>query len=70
MEADEASMTSLSQQSEDDFERNKVTHMQIELGLSLFFNLFSSLEAISNAFPKAGIKASAAIDNQSYGHQV
>lgn len=51
MEADEASMTSLSQQSEDDFERNKVIHIQIELGLSLFFNLFSSLEAISNAFP-------------------
>lgn len=36
MEADEASMTSLLQQSEDDFQRNKVADMQIELGLSLF----------------------------------
>lgn len=44
-------MTSLSKQSEDDFERNKVTHLQIELDLSLFVNLFSSLEAIYSAFP-------------------
>lgn len=51
MEADEASMTSPSQECEDDFERNKVTHVQIELGLSLFFNPFSSLEAIYSASP-------------------
>lgn len=30
----------LSEQSEDDFERNKVAHMQIELSLSLFLIYF------------------------------
>lgn len=40
MEADEASITSVSEQSEDVFERNKVTDMQMELDLSLFLIYF------------------------------